>query len=483
VVALDVVTREDAIAIATATAMTLRSLERRTRPKDPELEAALRRRWDELPEHVKVPGQALGRRTMGCEGTHGVFPRCNLACTPCYHSRDANRVRVDGAHTVAEIDRQMAYLRRVRGPGQNAQLIGGEVTLLSPSDHADALLVMRRHGRKPMSMSHGDFDYSYLRDLVLGPDGAPRFRSVSFAGHFDSMMLGRRGLKRAASEAELNPFRERFCAMFERLERETGVRSYLAHNMTVTPGNLGELASVVRDCRDMGFRMFSFQPAAFIGNDARWKHSYRSMTADSVWAEIEAGAGARLPYPVFQFGDQRCNRTAYGALVGPASRWVPFLDDRVEADMRVRSSFFETFGGMDFDVPPLLLGARLARAFAAHPEAVARFGRWAGRFARRAGGLGALVGSPRPRALTFVMHNFMDAALVQPAWELLKRGEMSGDPEVRAAQERLQACSYAMAHPESDMLVPACAQHGVLDPGENRELAVLLPMARAGATG
>jgi hypothetical protein len=233
----------------------------------------------------------------------------------------------------------------------------------------------------------------------------------------------------------------------------------------------------------MGFRMFSFQPAAFIGNASRWKHSYRELTADSVWAEIEAGAGARLPHSVFQFGDARCNRTAYGALVGPASRWVPFLDDRVEADLRVRASFFRTFGGMDFDVPPLLLGARLARALAANPSAFARFGGWAGRFAGRAGGLGELLRSPRPRALTFVMHNFMDAAVVRPAWELLKRGEMSDEPEVRAAQERLQACSYAMAHPESDMLVPACAQHGVLDPDENRELAVLLPMARAGATG
>jgi hypothetical protein len=184
VVALDVVTREDAVAIATA--MTLRSLERLTRPKDPELEALLAKRWDELPSHVKVPGQALGRRTMGCEGTHGVFPRCNLACTPCYHSREANRVRIDGAHTVEAVDRQMALLRRLRGPGQNAQLIGGEVTLLSPSEHAEALLVMRRHGRKPMSMSHGDFDYPYLRSLVVGADGAPRFESISFAATWAS---------------------------------------------------------------------------------------------------------------------------------------------------------------------------------------------------------------------------------------------------------------------------------------------------------
>jgi hypothetical protein len=67
--------------------------------------------------------------------------------------------------------------------------------------------------------------------------------------------------------------------------------------------------------------------------------------------------------------------------------------------------------------------------------------------------------------------------VVRPAWELLQRGETADDAAVRAAQERLQACSYAMSHPESDMLVPACAQHGVLDPEENRELAVLLPMA------
>ena len=148
-----------------------RALELATRPVHPDTERTLARRWDELPAHVKTDDQALGRRTIGCEGTHGVFPRCDLACTPCYHSRDANRVRIDGAHTVATVDEQMALLRRLRGPGQHAQLIGGEVTLLSPDDHAAALLVMRRHGRKPMSMSHGDFDYPYLDASRSGRTG------------------------------------------------------------------------------------------------------------------------------------------------------------------------------------------------------------------------------------------------------------------------------------------------------------------------
>jgi MoaA/NifB/PqqE/SkfB family radical SAM enzyme len=452
----------------------LHRLELATRPVHPDLERALARRWEKLPERVKTPAQALGRRTAGCEGTHGVFPRCDLACTPCYHSRDANRVRVDGPHTIAEVDRQMAYLREVRGPGQNAQLIGGEVTLLSPEDHAEALLVMRRHERKPMSMSHGDFDYDYLERLAIGAEGTPRFKSLSFAGHFDSMMLGRRGIKRAGVESELHPYRRRFCEMFQRLEREHGVRHYLAHNMTVTPGNVGQIAEVIRACRDMGFRMFSFQPAAYIGNENRWKHDYRELTDDNVWAEIEAGAGTELPYTPFQFGDFRCNRTAYGVYVG--DRWVPLLEPGDAADMEWRDTFFEAFGGMDFEGPAHIVGAKLARVIARHPEVVPRALRWVPRFTRRAGGVRRVLrGSPH--AVTFVMHNFMDANLVRPAWELMQRGEVADDPEIRATQERLETCMYSMSHPESGTLVPACAQHGVLDPMENQELLQILPLA------
>ena len=208
-------------------------------------------------------------------------------------------------------------LRELRGPGQYAQLIGGEVTLLEPDDHAAALQTMIDHGRKPMSMSHGDFDYDYLEALALDPaTGRPRFKHLSFAGHFDSMMFGRRGIKAPPDEASLNPHRRAFCEMFQRLEREHGVTHYLAHNMTVTPGNIGEVAQVIRDCRDMGFRMFSFQPAAFIGNTNRWKHDYREFSTDEVWRQVEAGAGARLHWNAFQIGDPRCNRTAYGAYCG-----------------------------------------------------------------------------------------------------------------------------------------------------------------------
>jgi hypothetical protein len=452
----------------------LRAIAAETRPVHPETEAALERRWHELPAGVRTPAQLLGRRTTGCEGTHGVFPRCDLACTPCYHARAANSVRTDGAHTVQEIDAQMAYLRSARGTGQHAQLIGGEVTLLDPDDHAATLQAMLRHGRKPMSMTHGDFDYEYLERLAVGPDGRRQFDLLRFAGHFDSLMLGRRGIPRPKTEAELHPYRRRFVEHFERLRREHGVRYDLAHNMTVTPRNLNQVAEVVSACLDMRYGMLSFQPAAFVGNPKRWREDFHEVSMESVWREIERGAGSRLPWRHLQMGDQRCNRTAYGVVAG--GRWTPLLDDRDPRDLRVRDAFLDAFGGMDFDRPPGIVAIATARVVARRPGVIPHALGWAHRFVRRAGALRLLRG--RPRGLTFVVHAFMDANVVQPAWDALERGETATDPAVRAAQERLQACSYAMAHPDQHRLVPACVQHAVLDPQENRRLARVLPLSR-----
>jgi len=450
----------------------LRALVDAGRPVHRDTAAALVRRWGELPEAARNPAQLLGRRTAGCEGTHGVFPRCNLACTPCYHAKEAQQVRTDAAHTLAEVDRQMAYLRVTRGTGQHAQLIGGEVTLLGPEAHANALEVMERHGRKPMSMTHGDFDEDYLRALALTPDGRPRFRRLRFAGHFDSLMLGRRGIPRPRREADLDEHRRRFVAMFERLESEHGAAFDLAHNMTVTPSNLGEVAAVVRSCAAMRFGMLSFQPAAHVGNPRRWKEDYRTVGIDDVWRELERGIGTRLPWAHLQMGDPRCNRSAYGILAG--GRWTPLLDDRDRRDLQVRDRFLDAFGGMDFERPARPLALAVARVLARRPSLLAVGGGWLVRFTRRVGPARLVAG--KPRALTFVVHAFMDAEVVAPAWDALARGETATDPEVRAAQERLQACSYAMAHPDDGRLVPACVQHAVLDPQENLALRRILPV-------
>ena len=444
-----------------------------TRPVADETRTALARRWAGLPNAARTPAQTLGRHAVGCEGTHGVFPRCNLACTPCYHSRDANRVATSGSHTLARVREQMALLRRVRGPHAHAQLIGGEVSLLDPDDHAETLLAMREAGREPMSFTHGDVDADYLERLVLGPDGRRRLPRISFAGHFDMLMFGRRGIERPPDEAALNPYRRRFAADVRALQRH-GVRTFLAHNMTVTPRNVGQLAGVIRATRDYGYGMFSFQPAAFVGDDRRWHDNYSDTTGDAVWSQIEAGAGTRLPYGVFQHGDPRCNRTTYGFYLG--QRYFPAVDEQVPADLRARDVFFRHLGGVHFTgVPALQIAVKLARVVAAHPSVAVQFLAWLGRTVRRTGVMPLLRHRVRPT--TFVMHSFMDAADVAPAWAAMQRGETADEPRVRAAQERLAACSYAMAHPENGELVPACVQHSVLDPAENVELRRLLPLS------
>jgi hypothetical protein len=118
---------------------------------------------------------------------------------------------------------------------------------------------------------------------------------------------------------------------------------------------------------------------------------------------------------------------------------------------------------------------------ATHPVAAATGLRWAVAVLARAGGLGTVARAAahrRLRVVTFTMHSFIDAELVQPAWEMLQQGHQAQDPEIAAAQQRLQACNYSMAHPETGELIPACVQHSVLDAGENARLRTQLPLVR-----
>ncbi|MFT7598447.1 MAG: hypothetical protein ACI8TP_001368 [Acidimicrobiales bacterium] len=459
-----------------STAMSLldraRTFEEATRPIDHETAAALERRWNSLPESARVPGQLIGRKSAGCEATHGVFPKCDFACKPCYHSADANKVRIDGPHTIAQITDQMSYLRVERGHGQFAQLIGGEVSLLEPHDHAEAIRVMRAAGRVPMSFTHGDFSYDYLRAVAVDGSDQPRFPHLSFACHIDTTMVGRAGIKKPQSEAELADHRAGFCAMFDRLKDEYGITSYLAHNMTVTPGNLDEVADVIRASKHDGWRMFSFQPAAYIGNEGRWQDDYRELTSDVVWDEVQAGAGTKLTYGAMQFGDTRCNRVSWGAYLG--DEFVPLLDDTEPRDHEVVDSFMTAFPGNFALRDRGESVVRFARSVTAHPRVVPDVARWAHRFATRGGGV--LQPWWQAHAVTFVMHQFIDAIDTAAAWQHMQAGTRATEPKIVEAQERLEACAYSMGHPETDQLVPACVQHGVLDSNENRELAQLLPL-------
>ncbi|CAN8072872.1 unnamed protein product [Agarophyton chilense] len=462
----------------------LAAVEALTRPAMPSSAA----RYEALPAHVKTPSQMLGRLSPGCEGTKGVFPRCNFACKPCYHSSTANSVRVDGAHTLVQVARQMQLLQRQRGPSAHCQLIGGEVSLLTPEDHAMALETMRFFGRIPMSFTHGDFDYDYLQRLALNQRGRPRFDRLDFAVHFDMGMRGRRGASHVRNEMDLMPFRRRFIHMFERLRRKHGVRYYIAHNMTVQPDNLPFVAEAVREMKSMGFRLLSFQPAALQGAERRRVANLRNIADDHgqiVWEQIEKGMGTRLPYSLFQMGDERCNRMCVCGRVGSRSNrnsehFFLFFDDQCQADVRVRDLIMSEVGNIVLKPPMLTL--KLIRVMLRKPWLLFLAIAWVMRLVNRAGGLWAIL-RHGVQPLTIVMHRFMDAEDVKIAWKFMQDGVDSGDPRVdetgpriRETMDRLAACSYGMAQPERDRVVPACVQHSVYDPQENAQLAQDLPI-------
>ncbi len=450
-----------------------------TLPVDPEVRRYMDERWKSLPEHLKTDSQVLGRHAVGCEGTHGVFPRCNFACTPCYHSKDANSVRVDGEHTTSEIEKQLSFLRKNRGPKAHIQLIGGEVSLLEPDDHAKALQIMRSYGREPMSFTHGDFDYDYLKKLVLDATGKVRLNRLSFAGHFDTTMRGRKGIVVPKDEKALDPYRKEFADKFKRLKKEHGVRYYLAHNMTVTPRNVDEIPEILANNIKAGYNMFSFQPAAFVGNDKRWKEDYSSLDPDNIWALMEEGAGAHLDYKILQTGDERCNRTAFGFYV--FDKWLPVLSSKDQRDIRARDLFYKYLGGINYNTKIWDLLPRLIRVALFHPVTVKEGAKWLMRQVQRSGGTLKVIQAIATKnivPMTFVMHRFMNAEDVKVAWDLMEQGIDSEEPTIKETQERLRGCFYAMAHPEDGRVVPACVQHSILDPEENIALSQLLPLPR-----
>lgn len=207
--------------------------------------------------------------------------------------------------------------------------------------------------------------------------------------------------------------------------------------------------------------MMSFQPAALVGDDRRWPSDHRGVRIDDVWAELEAGLGQRLPWEALQFGDPRCNRTAFGVLVG--STWVLVLDPASLRDLAARDLYLSRYGGLKLDASrPGLVVATMLRALVRRPWNTATALGWAVRAVRRAGG-------PVRVARCLARRDV-------PAQRDTEAGVTASDADVRAVQERLAACSYHMAHPETGELVPACVQHSVLDPAENAQLAVLLPL-------
>lgn len=82
------------------------------------------------------------------------------------------------------------------------------------------------------------------------------------------------------------------------------------------------------------------------------------------------------------------------------------------------------FGGS----PALVLAVKVLRVLVRHPDDVKAAAAWVRRLVERSGGVRHVMSSWRRGDIaptTYVVHNFMDAADVAPAWRLMQAGQVA----------------------------------------------------------
>ena len=166
-----------------------------------------RARWDTLPESLKVPQQAMGRRLVTCGATHGVMERCNFACTSCYLTDIANAVQ---PLPFEEVKKQLDTLRLHLGSAGKAQITSGEVTLLPREELGRIVGYARAIGLEPMVMTNGErfLDEPDYLEYLVGEHGLKKV-----AIHIDTTQTGRRGMAPTARESDLLDLRDRFATL------------------------------------------------------------------------------------------------------------------------------------------------------------------------------------------------------------------------------------------------------------------------------
>ncbi len=354
-----------------------------------ERERLLRAAWERLDPAFRRPNQVLGRRsTIGCVALE-ITQRCNLDCTLCYLSENSESVKDLPLEVIFE---RINRIRATYGPGVSVQVTGGDPTL---RNRAELVAIVRRvaeQGLRPSLLTNG---IKASRELLAELASAGLF-DVAF--HVDTTQRRRR----YADEAALDPVRREY------IERARGLSLAVVFNTTVHAGNLEEVPDLVRVfiANSDVVGMASFQVQAATGR-GEWRERSTEVTVDAVAERIRRGVGLpTLAWHTALVGHPSCNQGVMLATFGEES--VDVLTDRA-----LYERFLEEFKHVPFDRRDVKRTTRkvLSAAFRS-PYWLLRGGAFLVRklWPVRAG----LWKRERIGKITFFIHNFMDAAALDP---------------------------------------------------------------------
>ena len=341
-----------------------------------------------LDSGCSTPAQAGGRRwAMGCVSLE-ITQRCNLDCTLCYLSENAEAVR---DLPIEEIFRRIDMIHAHYGPATDVQVSGGEPTLRKREELIAIVARIAELGMRPALFTNGIRAtralLSELADVGL----------CDVAFHVD-ITQQRAGY---ADEAALNVVRETY------IERARGLPLMVIFNTTVCATNFAALASLarffVRHADVVGFASFQLQAATGRGV---LRERDQIISADTTITQIRLGTGADLDFDALAVGHPHCNRYALSLVVGDT---VHDVNVNRTLTAKVLTHLGDTsFPRTDRRAARKAIAALLCR----HPDlwwptlkALAGFA-WR---ARR----DLVAARGRVHKLSFFVHNFMDAQHIE----------------------------------------------------------------------
>ncbi len=347
--------------------------------------------------------QAMGRRwAIGCVALE-ITQRCNLDCTLCYLSENAEAVK---DVPLPELFRRIDAILAAYGPNTDVQVTGGEPTLRRRDELLTIVHRIRERGMRPSLFTNGiRASCKILADLA---DAG----LVDVAFHVD-MTQRRRGY---ASEIELNALRREY------IERTRGLKLAVMFNTTVFAGNfhlVPEIAAFFVANSDV-VSLASFQLQADTGRGTAGRRN-DAISVDAVTEAICRGTGTRLSFGFPGAGHTRCNRYAMALVCN--GRAHDFYDDH-----RFFTRILDATVDVQFDRQSrrkalAAMGGWLIR----HPSFAAPTLRWcAAKLWSMRHDL--ILARGRVNKVSFFIHDFMDAC--------------------RLERERIDACAFMVASAE-----------------------------------